>query len=144
AYLREQVKAIQKELGETEEGTEEQIAELRKHLEEAVPPKEVMAQAERELRRLSHLHPASPEYSVIVTYVETLAELPWNKLTEDNLDLDRSQQILDRDHYDLEKVKRRLIEYVAVRKLNPTGHGPLLCFLGPPRGGKNTRGQSKA
>ena len=132
AFLREQLKAIQKELGEAEPGTEEQIAELRKRLEESGLPKAVMEQAERELRRLSRLHPASPEYSVIVSYVETLSELPWNKLSEDNLDLERGQQILDRDHFDLEKVKRRLIEYLAVRKLNPTGHGPILCFLGRP------------
>jgi ATP-dependent Lon protease len=144
AYLREQVKAIHKELGEGEEGVEQQIEELRKRLNEAQLPKEVMEQAERELRRLSHLHPASPEYSVIVSYVETLAELPWNKLTEDNLDLDRAHKILDRDHFDLEKVKRRLIEYLAVRKLNPAGHGPILCFLGPPGVGKTSLGQSVA
>jgi len=96
------------------------------------------------LRRLAHLHPASPEFSVVVSYVETIAELPWSKLTEDNLDLERAQQILDRDHFDLEKVKRRLIEYLAVRKLNPTGHGPILCFLGPPGVGKTSLGQSIA
>jgi ATP-dependent Lon protease len=144
AYLREQVKAIQKELGEGEDTNDEQVADLRKRLEEAQPPKEVMEQADRELRRLGRLHPASPEFSVIVTYVETLAELPWNKLTEDQLDLDHAQQVLDRDHYDLEKVKRRLIEYLAVRKLNPGGHGPILCFLGPPGVGKTSLGQSIA
>ena len=144
AFLREQLKTIQKELGESEEGAEQQIVELRKRLEEAKPPKEVMDQAVRELRRLSHLHPASPEFSVIVSYVETLAELPWSKLTEDNLDLARARQILDRDHFDLEKVKRRLIEYLAVRKLNPAGHGPILCFLGPPGVGKTSLGQSIA
>lgn len=144
AYLQQQVKAIQKELGESEEGTDEQIAELRKRLEESQPPKAVMEQAERELRRLSRLHPASPEFSVIVSYIETVAELPWNKLTEDHLDLDHAQQVLDQDHYDLEKVKRRLIEYLAVRKLNPAGHGPILCFLGPPGVGKTSLGQSIA
>jgi ATP-dependent Lon protease len=144
AFLREQVKAIQKELGEGEEGVEQQIEELRQRLTEAKPPQAVMEQAERELRRLSHLHPASPEYSVIVSYVETLAELPWSKLTEDNLDLDRARKILDRDHFGLEKVKRRLIEYLAVRKLNPEGHGPILCFLGPPGVGKTSLGQSIA
>lgn len=144
AYLREQLKAIQKELGEGEEGVEQQIEELRKRLTEAKPPAAVLEQAERELRRLGHLHPASPEYSVIVSYVETLAELPWSKLTEDNLDLDRAQKILDRDHFDLEKVKRRLIEYLAVRKLNPEGHGPILCFLGPPGVGKTSLGHSIA
>jgi ATP-dependent Lon protease len=142
-FLREQLKAIQKELGEGE-GGEEQAAELRKRLEEAAPPKDVIEQADRELRRLGHLHPASPEYSVIVSYIETLAELPWNKLTEDNLDLERARQVLDRDHFDLEKVKRRLIEYLAVRKLKPTGHGPILCLLGPPGVGKTSLGQSIA
>lgn len=144
AYLREQLKAIQKELGEGEEGVEQQVEELRKRLIEARPPEAVLEQAERELRRLSHLHPASPEYSVIVSYVETLAELPWSKLTEDHLDLERAQRILDRDHFDLEKVKRRLLEYLAVRKLNPEGHGPILCFLGPPGVGKTSLGQSIA
>jgi len=144
AYLREQVKAIQRELGEGEPGTEEQVVELRKRLEEAAPPKAVMEQAERELKRLNYVPPASPEFSIIVSYVETLAELPWNKLTEDNLDLNRAQEILDRDHFDLEKVKRRLIEYLAVRKLNPKGHGPILCFLGPPGVGKTSLGQSIA
>lgn len=144
AYLREQLKAIQKELGEGEEGVEQQIAELRKRLTAAQPPETVREQAERELRRLSHLHPASPEYSVIVSYVETLAELPWSRLTEDHLDLDRARSVLDRDHFDLEKVKRRLVEYLAVRKLNPTGHGPILCFLGPPGVGKTSLGQSIA
>src|SRR5213594_3627468 len=143
AYLREQMKAIQRELGE-ETGATDQIERLRKRLEEAKPPAEVLAQADRELRRLDVIPPASPEYSVIVSYVETLAELPWSKLSEDNLDLNQAQQILDRDHYDLEKVKRRLIEYLAVRKLNPQGHGAILCFLGPPGVGKTSLGQSIA
>ncbi|MEO7167862.1 MAG: LON peptidase substrate-binding domain-containing protein, partial [Chthoniobacterales bacterium] len=144
AYLREQVKAIQRELGEGETGAEEQMAQLREKLESAKPPEDVMKQAERELKRLDFIPPASPDYSVIVTYVETIAELPWSKLSDDNLDLEQAQQTLDRDHYDLEKVKRRLIEYLAVRKLNPTGHGPILCFLGPPGVGKTSLGQSIA
>ncbi|MEJ5236842.1 MAG: LON peptidase substrate-binding domain-containing protein [Limisphaera sp.] len=144
AFLREQVRAIQKELGEDEGGVEQQIEELRRRLQEAGAPEPVLQQAERELRRLQHLHPASPEYAVVVSYLETLAELPWNKLTEDNLDLDRAQKILDRDHFNLEKVKRRLIEYLAVRKLNPQGHGPILCFCGPPGVGKTSLGQSIA
>ena len=144
AYLREQVKAIQKELGEGDTGAEEQRAQLRQKLEEAKPPGEVMKQAERELRRLDFIPQASPDYSVIVTYIETIAELPWSTMSEDNLDLDKAQEILDRDHYDLEKVKRRLIEYLAVRKLNPKGHGPILCFLGPPGVGKTSLGQSIA
>jgi ATP-dependent Lon protease len=143
AYLREQMKAIQRELGE-EAGATDQIERLRKRLEEAKPPDDVLAQADRELKRLEVIPPASPEYSVIVSYVETIAELPWSKLSQDNLDLDQAQKILDRDHYDLEKVKRRLIEYLAVRKLNPQGHGPILCFLGPPGVGKTSLGQSIA
>ena len=144
AYLREQVKAIQRELGEGDSGAEEQRAQLRQKLDEAKPPEEVMKQAERELKRLDFIPQASPDYSVIVTYIETIAELPWSKMSEDNLDLDKAQEILDRDHYDLEKVKRRLIEYLAVRKLNPKGHGPILCFLGPPGVGKTSLGQSIA
>ena len=144
AYLREQIKAIQRELGEGDSGADEQVAKLRKQLEDAKPPAEVFAQADRELKRLEVIPPASPEYSVIVTYVETIAELPWSKLSDDNIDLDRAQQILDRDHYDLEKIKRRLIEYLAVRKLNPNGHGPILCFVGPPGVGKTSLGQSIA
>jgi ATP-dependent Lon protease len=144
AYLRSQLKAIQRELGEAEAGGEEQAQQLRKRLEEANPPEEVMKQAERELKRLDFIPPASPEFSVIVSYIEIIADLPWNKLSEDKLDLDQAQQILDRDHYDLEKVKKRLIEYLAVRKLNPQGHGAILCFLGPPGVGKTSLGQSIA
>jgi ATP-dependent Lon protease len=144
AYLRSQIKAIQHELGETDTGSEEQMQQLRTRLDEAKPPAEVLAQAERELKRLDFIPAASPEYSVIVSYVETIADLPWSKFSEDNLDLDQAQQILDRDHYDLEKVKKRLIEYLAVRKLNPKGHGPIMCFLGPPGVGKTSLGQSIA
>jgi ATP-dependent Lon protease len=144
AYLRSQIKAIQRELGEAEAGSEEQAQQLRKRLEEANPPEAVMKQAERELKRLDFIPPASPEFSVIVSYIEIIADLPWNKLSKDNLDLDQAQQILDRDHYDLEKVKKRLIEYLAVRKLNPQGHGAILCFLGPPGVGKTSLGQSIA
>jgi ATP-dependent Lon protease len=144
AYLRSQIKAIQRELGEDEAGSEEQAEQLRKRLEEAKPPEAVMKQAERELKRLDFIPPASPEFSVIVSYIEIIADLPWNTLSTDNLDLDQAQQILDRDHYDLEKVKKRLIEYLAVRKLNPQGHGAILCFLGPPGVGKTSLGQSIA
>ena len=145
AYLRSQIKAIQRELGESEgAGSEEQAQQLRKRLEEANPPEAVMKQADRELKRLDFIPPASPEFSVIVSYIEIIADLPWNTLSKDNLDLDQAQQILDRDHYDLEKVKKRLIEYLAVRKLNPQGHGAILCFLGPPGVGKTSLGQSIA
>src|ERR1051325_476956 len=138
------MKAIQRELGEGETGADETATKLRKKLEEAKPPAEVFAQADRELKRLEEIPPASPEYSVIITYVETIAELPWSKLSEDVIDLDQAQKVLDRDHYDLEKIKRRLIEYLAVRKLNPHGHGPILCFVGPPGVGKTSLGQSIA
>jgi ATP-dependent Lon protease len=144
AYLRSQIKAIQHELGEDEGGSEEQAQQLRKRLEEAKPPEAVMKQAERELKRLDFIPSASPEFSVIVSYIEIIADLPWNKLSKDNLDLDQAQRILDRDHYDLEKVKKRLIEYLAVRKLNPQGHGAIMCFLGPPGVGKTSLGQSIA
>jgi ATP-dependent Lon protease len=144
AYLHEQLKAIQRELGQGDAGATEQVQQLRTRLEEAQPPAEVMAEAERELKRLEFIPPASPEYSVIVSYVETLAELPWQKTSEDNLDLDEARRILDRDHFGLEKVKRRLIEYLAVRKLNPEGRGPILCFVGPPGVGKTSLGQSIA
>lgn len=143
-YLREQIKAIQKELGEGEGGADEQADELRKRLDEAKPPENVRQQVDKELKRLTYISPASPEYSVIVSYAETVADLPWNKMSEDKLDLANAQKILDRDHYDLDKVKRRLIEYLAVRKLNPQGRGPILCFLGPPGVGKTSLGQSIA
>ena len=143
AFLREQIRAIQRELGESDSG-EEQIEQLRKRLDEAGLPDEVKEHAERELKRLEAISPASPEHGMIVSYLEIFAELPWSKLSPDNLDLDEAQRILDRDHYDLEKVKRRIIEYLAVRKLNPTGRGPILCFLGPPGVGKTSLGQSIA
>jgi ATP-dependent Lon protease len=144
AYLREQLRAIQRELGEEEPGGEEQAEQLRKRLQEAGAPEQVLATADKELKRLAHVPSASPEYSVIVSYVEMLADLPWNKATEDDADLEHAQQILDRDHYGLEKVKRRIIEFLAVRKLNPSGRSPILCFLGPPGVGKTSLGQSIA
>ncbi|MEM7517116.1 MAG: endopeptidase La, partial [Planctomycetota bacterium] len=143
AYLREQVRAIQRELGEGD-GVEEQTEDLRERLETAAPPEEVMTQALRELKRLDLIPPASPEHSVIVSYLETIAELPWNTISADNDDLARAEEILDRDHFGLEKVKRRLLEYLAVRKLNPTGRGPILCLLGPPGVGKTSLGRSIA
>ncbi len=143
-YLREQMQAIQKELGDVSDGTDETVEALRKKLEEADPPEKVMGEAKRDLERLATIPPASPEYSLILTYLELVAELPWNKASEDNLDLNRAQETLDRDHYDLDKVKRRLIEYLAVRKLNPEGQGPILCLVGPPGVGKTSLGQSVA
>lgn len=143
AYLREQLRAIQRELGEGD-SSDEQADDLRVRLEEAAPPEDVMKAAERELKRLDIIPPASPEHGVIVSYLETLAELPWNNLSEEDYDLKKAQEILDRDHHGLEKVKRRLIEYLAVRKLNPEGRGPILCLLGPPGVGKTSLGQSIA
>ena len=144
AYLREQIHAIQRELGEEEPGAEDQVEQLRQRLQEAHAPENIMVAAEKELKRLIHVPSASPEYSVIVSYVEMLADLPWSKFSEDNTDLTHAQNVLDRDHYGLVKIKRRLIEYLAVRKLNPTGRGPIICFLGPPGVGKTSLGQSIA
>ena len=144
AYLREQIHAIQRELGEEEPGAEDQVEQLRQRLQEAQAPDFILTAAEKELKRLIHVPSASPEYSVIVSYVEMLADLPWAKLSDDNTDLAHAQSVLDRDHYGLTKIKRRLIEYLAVRKLNPTGRGPILCFLGPPGVGKTSLGQSIA
>jgi ATP-dependent Lon protease len=143
AYLREQLRAIQRELGEGD-GTEEQSEELRDRLEAAQLPDKVMEAANRELKRLDIIPPASPEHSVIVSYLETVAELPWGKLCKDNRNLRRAREILDRDHFGLEKVKQRLLEYLAVRKLNPRGRGPILCLLGPPGVGKTSLGHSIA
>ena len=142
-YLREQLKAIRQELGETDERTQE-ANEIRDRLKEANLPEEVMKEAEREADRLEKLPPASPEYNVIRTYIDWILELPWNKGTEDHLDLARAQKILDEDHYDLEKIKERIIEYLAVRKLKKDTKGPILCFVGPPGVGKTSLGQSIA
>ncbi|WP_395748474.1 endopeptidase La [Prosthecobacter sp.] len=143
AYLREQLRAIQKELGEDNSG-EEQVEDIRQRLEKAGLPEKARLQADRELKRLEVIPPQSPDHSVIVNYLETIAELPWNVLSDEKVDLRKAQEILDRDHYGLSKVKKRLIEYLAVRKLNPAGRGPILCFLGPPGVGKTSLGQSIA
>ena len=144
-FLREQLKAIQTELGEGEQGPGGQtVAALRTRLDEAEPPEKVRAETDRELDRLESIPPASPEYAMILTYVELIADLPWNKASDDNLDLERARRVLDRDHFDLDKVKRRLVEYLAVRKLNPQGRGPILCLIGPPGVGKTSLGQSIA
>ncbi|MHB1082904.1 MAG: endopeptidase La [Prosthecobacter sp.] len=143
AYLREQLRAIQKELGEDGSG-EEQVEDIRQRLEKAGLPEKAKVQADRELKRLEVIPPQSPDHSVIVNYLETIAELPWNVLSDEKVDLRKAQEILDRDHYGLLKVKKRLIEYLAVRKLNPAGRGPILCFLGPPGVGKTSLGQSIA
>jgi ATP-dependent Lon protease len=141
--LREQLKTIQKELGEGEERIEE-IEELRKAIEEAGMTEEVKEHALKELKRLERMHESQAEYGMLRTYLEWLVELPWAKETEEKLDIAEARQILDEDHYDLDKVKRRILEYLAVRKLNPTGKGPILCFVGPPGVGKTSLGQSIA
>lgn len=142
-YLREQLKAIRDELGESDE-REAEIADLRRRLQEAQLPSEAWREADRELERLSRIPAASPEQSVITTYLEWLAALPWARTTEDNLDIERARRILDEDHYDLERVKERILEYLAVSKLRREVKGPILAFIGPPGVGKTSLGQSIA
>jgi ATP-dependent Lon protease len=142
-YLREQLKAIQKELGEKDEKTIE-IEELREKIEKAQMPQEAQEAAERELDRLTKMPPAAAEYTVSRTYLEWLVELPWSIHTEDNLDITSAQKVLDEDHYDLDKIKKRILEYLAVRKLKQDMKGPILCFAGPPGVGKTSLGKSIA
>jgi ATP-dependent Lon protease len=139
--LRQQLREIQKELGETPEA---EVEELRQKIEEAGMPDEVKEVALRELDRLSKMHPAAAEYTVSRTYLDWLISLPWNKVTEDNLDIANAKRVLDEDHYDLDDVKERLLEFLAVRKLKQDTKGPILCFVGPPGVGKTSLGQSIA
>jgi ATP-dependent Lon protease len=142
-FLRQQLKAIQEELGEEDEQLAE-ANELRERIEAAELPEHALEAAERELSRLEKLPPAAAEHGVIRTYLEWLVELPWSQETEDNLDIAHAREVLDADHYDLEEVKDRILEYLAVRKLNPESPGPILCFLGPPGVGKTSLGRSIA
>ncbi len=142
-YLREQLKAIQKELGEADERTVE-ISELKEKIVEAKLPPEASKEVERELDRLAKMPPAAAEYTVSRTYLDWLTTLPWEKSTEDNLDISLASRVLDEDHYDLDKVKERILDYLAVRKLKPDMKGPILCFVGPPGTGKTSVGQSIA
>ena len=142
-FLRQQLKAIQEELGEGDEQQAE-LAELREQVEQKNLPEDTKKAVERELSRLEKLPPASAEYGVIRTYVDWILALPWSETTEDNLDLERAREILDEDHYDLEKVKERILEYLAVSKLKNDLSGPILCFVGPPGVGKTSLGQSIA
>ncbi|HLB12960.1 MAG TPA: endopeptidase La [Dehalococcoidia bacterium] len=142
-YLREQLKAIQKELGEEDERTVE-LNELRQKIVDAQLPPEVQKEAEHELDRLAKMPPAAAEYTVVRTYLDWMVSLPWKKSTEDNLDVGRARQILNEDHYDLEKVKDRILEYLAVRRLKTDMKGPILCFVGPAGVGKTSLGQSIA
>jgi len=142
-FLREQMKAIRRELGEDEESGDE-LEEMRAALDKAGPPPDVRKEADKQLRRLSNMHPDSSEATVIRTYLDWIAELPWKKTSRDRLDMAKAQAILNEDHYDLDKVKERILEYLAVRKLNPTMKGPILCFVGPPGVGKTSLGRSIA
>jgi ATP-dependent Lon protease len=142
-FLRQQLKAIQEELGEAEPDEAERN-ELRQQIEEADLPEEARKAADRELARLERLPTAAAEYGVIRTYLEWIVSLPWNATTEDNLDLAHARAVLDEDHYDIEKVKDRLIEFLAVRKLKPDARGTILCLVGPPGVGKTSLGRSVA
>jgi ATP-dependent Lon protease len=141
--LREQMRAIQKELGEGEEGAED-LAELGTKIAEAKMPAEVEEQARKELKRLERMPEASGEHSMVRTYLEWLTELPWEAEAQPTIDIAEARRVLDEDHYGLAKVKRRILEYLAVRKLNPAGRSPILCFVGPPGVGKTSLGQSIA
>jgi ATP-dependent Lon protease len=142
-YLRQQLRAIQEELGETDPQQAE-TNDLRKKIDEANLPEDAKKAADRELDRLSKVPQASPEYSVIRTYLDWIVQLPWDKATTDAIDIAKAREILDEDHYDLEKVKDRIVEYLAVGKLKKKLSGPILCFVGPPGVGKTSLGQSIA
>ncbi|MEO5356104.1 MAG: endopeptidase La [Nitrospirae bacterium YQR-1] len=142
-FLREQLKAIQKELGDIDEKMEE-IREFRKKIEEAKMPEKVQKEAEKQLKRLEKMHPDSAEAATVRTYLDWLVELPWSKSTKDNINIKTAKKVLNEDHYDLEKIKERILEYLSVRKLNPKMKGPILCFIGPPGVGKTSLGKSIA
>ncbi len=142
-FLRQQLRAIKRELGE-EEDIESEIEELKRKIKKAKMPKKVEEEALRQLKRLELMHPESAEAAVIRNYLEWLIELPWSKSTKDNLDLKHVKKILDEDHYDLEKIKERLLEFLAVKKINPKAKGAIICFVGPPGVGKTSLGKSIA
>ena len=142
-FLRQQLKAIQQELGEGEELAEE-VANYRRLGEEKKIPEEAREELERQIRRLERSHPESAETQIIRTYLDWLTALPWNTTSEDDLDLEHAQHVLDEDHYDLERIKERILEYLAVRKLKADTRGPILCFVGPPGVGKTSLGRSIA
>jgi ATP-dependent Lon protease len=142
-FLREQLKQIQQELGEGDERAEE-MNEIRKQIDKAKMPPEVKKEADKQLRRLEQMHPESSEASLVRTYLDWLVDLPWSKKTKDNLNIKKAKQVLDEDHYNLEKIKERILEYLAVNKLRKKLKGPILCFVGPPGVGKTSLGRSIA
>ena len=142
-FLREQLRAIQRELGESDD-TQREIEELRLKIEAAGMPEEAKKEAERELGRLGRMSPAAAEYTVTRTYLDWLVTLPWNVLTTEKIDIIKAREVLDRDHYDLDKIKERILEYLAVLELRPQGKAPILCFVGPPGVGKTSLGRSIA
>jgi ATP-dependent Lon protease len=143
AVLREQLRQIRQQLGETDEGGA-QVSEFAEKIERAGMPTEVEEQARRELRRLERMSDASPEYSMVANYLEWLTAMPWQKEDAEDLDMAKARAVLDEDHFDLDRIKRRIIEFLAVRKINPQGRSPILCFVGPPGVGKTSLGQSIA
>ncbi|PYS54528.1 MAG: endopeptidase La [Acidobacteria bacterium] len=142
-YLRQQMKAIQQELGEGNE-VQEEIDQYRKKIKKAKMPEDVAEETERQLGRLERMHPDAAETATLRNYIDWMVSLPWSKSTKDNLDLNKAQAILDEDHYGLEKIKERIIEHLAVRKLKKNTRGPILCFVGPPGVGKTSLGKSIA
>jgi len=142
-FLREQLHALQKELGDTDERAQE-IEELETKLKKTKMPKDVRKEAKKQLSRMEMMHPDSSEATIIRTYIDWILDVPWMKSTKDRLDLVEAKTVLDEDHYGLDKVKERILEYLAVRKLNPSTKGPILCFVGPPGVGKTSLGQSIA
>ena len=142
-YLRQQMKAIQQELGEGNE-LQEEIDQYRKKIKKAKMPAEVAEESERQVDRLERMHPDAAETATLRNYLDWMIGLPWSKSTKDNLDLKKAQKILDEDHYGLEKIKERILEHLAVRKLKKDSKGPILCFVGPPGVGKTSLGKSIA
>ena len=142
-FLREQVRAINKELGETDE-IQLEVDEFKKKIKRARMPKEVDKEATKQLKRLEQMHPESAESTVVRTYLDWLVDMPWSKSSKDVIDIKKAKQVLDRDHYGLDNVKKRILEYLSVRKLNPKMKGPILCFVGPPGVGKTSLGQAIA
>src|SRR5215470_5333068 len=142
-YLRQQMKAIQQELGEGNE-LQEEIEQYRTKIKKAKMPKDVADEAERQVSRLERMHPDAAETATLRNYLDWMVSLPWSKSTKDNLDLKKAQRILDEDHYGLEKIKERILEHLAVRKLKKDSKGPILCFVGPPGVGKTSLGKSIA